>query len=41
VINLETPRKFAPLVAQAHQVATEVFRPISRRYDREEHTRPK
>ena len=41
MINLETPRKFAPLVAQAHQVATEVFRPISRRYDREEHTRPK
>ena len=41
MINLETPKKFVPLVAQAHQVATEVFRPISRRYDREEHTRPK
>jgi acyl-CoA dehydrogenase len=41
VINLETPQKFAPLVAQAHQVAQEVFRPISRRYDTEEHTRPK
>ncbi|HVL94943.1 MAG TPA: acyl-CoA dehydrogenase family protein [Solirubrobacteraceae bacterium] len=40
-INLETPKKFAPLVAQAHQVAREVFRPISRRYDREEHTYPK
>jgi len=41
VINLELPRRFAPLVAQAHQVATEVFRPISRRYDRDEHERPK
>jgi acyl-CoA dehydrogenase len=41
MINLEVPRKFAPLVEQARQVATEVFRPISRRYDREEHTRPK
>jgi acyl-CoA dehydrogenase len=41
MIRLETPRKFAPLVAQARQVAAEVFRPISRRYDREEHTRPK
>jgi acyl-CoA dehydrogenase len=41
VINLETPRKFKPLVAQANQVAREVFRPISRKYDTEEHTRPK
>jgi acyl-CoA dehydrogenase len=41
VINLETPKKFAPLVAQANQVAREVLRPISRKYDREEHTRPK
>ena len=41
MINLETPRKFKPLVGQAHTVATEVFRPISRRYDREEHARPK
>jgi acyl-CoA dehydrogenase len=41
MINLETPRRFAPLIAQAHQVAAEVFRPISRRYDREEHARPK
>jgi acyl-CoA dehydrogenase len=40
MIGLEVPRKFAPLLAQAHQVATEVFRPISRRYDREEHSRP-
>jgi acyl-CoA dehydrogenase len=41
MISLETPRKFEPLVAQARQVAREVFRPISRRYDREEHARPK
>jgi acyl-CoA dehydrogenase len=40
-INLEVPRKFAPLVQQAHQVAQEVLRPISRKYDREEHTYPK
>jgi acyl-CoA dehydrogenase len=40
-INLETPRKFRPLVAQAHQVAAEVFRPISRKYDRGEHEYPK
>jgi acyl-CoA dehydrogenase len=41
MIHLEVPRKFGPLVGQARQVAAEVFRPISRRYDREEHTRPK
>jgi acyl-CoA dehydrogenase len=41
MINLETPRKFKPLVSQAHQVATEVFRPISRKYDLEEHAYPK
>jgi len=41
MINLETPKKFKPLVDQANQVATEVFRPISRRYDSEEHAYPK
>ena len=41
MINLETPKKFKPLVGQAHQVATEIFRPISRKYDEEEHTYPK
>jgi acyl-CoA dehydrogenase len=41
MINLETPRKFQPLVSQAHQVATEVFRPISRKYDLAEHEYPK
>ena len=40
-ISLETPKKFALLVNQAHQVATEVFRPISRKYDRAEHEYPK
>ena len=41
MINLETPRKLAPLIAQARQVAGEVFRPISRRYDLAEHSYPK
>jgi acyl-CoA dehydrogenase len=41
MINLEVPKKFVPLVSQAHQVATEVFRPISRRYDLGEHEYPK
>ena len=41
MINLEIPRKLEQLVAQAHQVATEVFRPISRKYDRAEHGYPK
>ena len=29
-INLEVPKKFRPLVTQAHTVAQEVFRPNSR-----------
>ena len=37
----ETPRKLKPLVDQAHQVADEVLRPISRKYDTAEHERPK
>src|SRR5271169_4860855 len=41
MIGLETPRKFKPLIAQAHQVAAEVFRPISRKYDLAEHEYPK
>jgi acyl-CoA dehydrogenase len=41
MINLEEPKKFKPLVGQAHQVATEVFRPISRKYDVGEHEYPK
>src|SRR5680860_403685 len=41
MINLEIPKKFKPLATQANQVATEVFRPISRRYDEAEHSYPK
>ncbi len=41
MINLEIPTKFKPLVGQAHQVATEMFRPISRKYDLAEHEYPK
>jgi len=41
MINLEIPKKFMPLVGQAHQVAVEVFRPISRKYDLAEHEYPK
>lgn len=38
---LEIPKKFAPIVNQAQQVAQQVFRPISRKYDRAEHAYPK
>jgi acyl-CoA dehydrogenase len=41
MINLETPRKLSRLVEQARQVAGEVFRPISRKYDLAEHEYPK
>jgi acyl-CoA dehydrogenase len=41
VINLEIPKKFGGLVAQSHQVATEIFRPNSRKYDTAEHEYPK
>ena len=41
MINLEIPKKYKPLAAQANQVATEVFRPISRKYDEAEHAYPK
>ncbi len=40
-INLEIPKKYSVLVGQAHQVATEVFRPNSRKYDLAEHAYPK
>jgi acyl-CoA dehydrogenase len=39
-MQLEIPRKLNALVEQAHLVATEVFRPISRKYDRAEHEYP-
>ena len=41
MINLEVPKKFQPLVEQAHTVAVEVLRPISRKYDVAEHEYPK
>jgi acyl-CoA dehydrogenase len=41
MINLEIPKKFGVLVSQSHQVATEVFRPNSRKYDIAEHEYPK
>lgn len=40
MIHLDTPKKFAPLVMQAREVARQVLRPISRQYDRAEHSRP-
>ncbi|MDX1496404.1 MAG: acyl-CoA dehydrogenase family protein [Salinisphaeraceae bacterium] len=41
MINLETPKKFKVLVNQARQVANEVLRPNSRKYDLAEHAYPK
>ncbi|MCA9627333.1 MAG: acyl-CoA dehydrogenase family protein, partial [Myxococcales bacterium] len=41
MLNLEVPKKLKPLVDQATQVATHVFRPISRKYDLAEHAYPK
>jgi acyl-CoA dehydrogenase len=41
MINVEIPRKFSTLVSQAHTVAVEIFRPISRKYDLAEHEYPK
>ncbi|HKN95565.1 MAG TPA: acyl-CoA dehydrogenase family protein [Pseudonocardiaceae bacterium] len=40
MINLEVPRKLALLVGQAHRSAAEIFRPNSRKYDRNEHAYP-
>ncbi|SNR76133.1 acyl-CoA dehydrogenase [Haloechinothrix alba] len=40
MINLEIPKKAEALVNQAYQAANEVFRPISRKYDRAEHSYP-
>ena len=41
MINLEDPKKFQALVEQAHQVAMNMLRPISRKYDLAEHEYPK
>jgi len=40
-INLDDPKKFRPLRDQVHQVAMNMLRPISRKYDRLEHAYPK
>lgn len=40
MVNLEIPAKLKPLAKQAHLVAKNVFRPISRKYDTKEHTYP-
>jgi len=40
-INLDDPKKYVGLRDQAHQVAMNMLRPISRRYDRAEHEYPK
>jgi len=40
-INLDDPRKLRPLVGQAHQLAMNALRPISRKYDKAEHAYPK
>jgi acyl-CoA dehydrogenase len=40
MIDLEVPRRFRPLIAQARGMAEEVLRPISRKYDRAEHEYP-
>ena len=40
MINLELPRKLKASANQAHQVAAQIFRPISRKYDLSEHEYP-
>lgn len=39
-MNLENPKKYSMMVEQAHQVAKNVYRPISRKYDKGEHEDP-
>ncbi|GCE37568.1 probable acyl-CoA dehydrogenase [Rhodococcus wratislaviensis] len=41
MINLELPKRLKASANQAHQVAAEIFRPISRKYDLAEHAYPK
>ncbi|NNH69551.1 acyl-CoA dehydrogenase [Nocardia uniformis] len=40
MINLELPKKLRASANQAHQVAAEIFRPASRKYDLAEHDYP-
>jgi acyl-CoA dehydrogenase len=39
-ISLDDPKRLKPLASQAHQVAMNMLRPISRKYDRAEHAYP-
>ncbi|MGH2888794.1 MAG: acyl-CoA dehydrogenase family protein, partial [Solirubrobacteraceae bacterium] len=41
MINLEIPKKFAGLIGQSHQIAAQVLRANSRRYDAAEHEYPR
>lgn len=41
MMNLENPKKFKLLIDQAHETALNVLRPISRKYDKAEHSYPK
>jgi acyl-CoA dehydrogenase len=41
MINLDVPEKLRPIVEQAHALAENCLRPISRKYDRAEHEYPK
>ena len=41
MINLDDPKKFQTLAGQAHQVAMNMLRPVSRKYDLAEHEYPK
>ncbi|MGE8559983.1 MAG: acyl-CoA dehydrogenase family protein [Acinetobacter sp.] len=40
-MNLQNPKKFKMLMDQAHESALNVLRPISRKYDKAEHSYPK
>jgi acyl-CoA dehydrogenase len=40
-INLEDPKRLRPIRDQVHQVAMNMLRPISRKYDKAEHAYPK
>ncbi|MGN5235579.1 MULTISPECIES: acyl-CoA dehydrogenase family protein [unclassified Rhodococcus (in: high G+C Gram-positive bacteria)] len=40
MINLELPKKLKASANQAHQVAAQIFRPVSRKYDLAEHEYP-
>ena len=40
MINLELPKKLRFAQNQAHQVGAQIFRPISRKYDKAEHAYP-